>query len=67
MEWVPMIVVLGEKERASEKVPVRLRSGDVKQMTRAEMAQEIDRLGKDYPGAALPLPRMLSKRPAFRG
>lgn len=67
MEWVPMIVVLGEKERASDKIPVRLRSGEVKGMTRAEIGQEIARLSEGYPKARLPLPRMLSKRPVFRG
>ncbi len=67
MEWIPMIVVLGEKERASEKIPVRMRSGEVKDMAKAEMRDEMERLAKGYPEARLPLPRMLSKRPVFRG
>jgi threonyl-tRNA synthetase len=67
MEWIPMIIVLGEKERASEKIPVRHRSGEVKHMTKVEIGEEIERLTKGYPTARLPLPRMLSKRIVFRG
>jgi len=67
MEWVPMIVVLGEKERASGKLPVRLRSGEQKVMTEEELKAEVGKLSEGYPKARLPLPRMLSKRPVFRG
>lgn len=66
-EWIPIIIVLGEKERASEKIPVRFRSGEMKEMTKEELAEEIERLSGSYPKARLPLPRMLSKRPVFRG
>jgi threonyl-tRNA synthetase len=67
MEWINMIVVVGEKERASGKIPVRMRSGEQKTMTVDELKSEIVRLSGDYPKARLPLPRLLSKRPAFRG
>ncbi|MEW5747754.1 MAG: threonine--tRNA ligase [Candidatus Thermoplasmatota archaeon] len=67
MEWIPMIVVLGEKERASGRIPARLRSGEVKEMSREDIRSEMERLTKGYPGARLPLPRLLSKRPVFRG
>jgi len=67
MEWINMIVVLGDKERTSGQIPVRLRSGEVKVMTLDQFKAEIERLSKGYPTARLPLPRMLSKRPVFRG
>jgi threonyl-tRNA synthetase len=67
MEWIPMIIVLGEKERSSGQIPVRMRSGEVKVMTAEQLKAEIDGLSKGYPTARLPLPRMVSKRPVFRG
>jgi hypothetical protein len=36
-------------------------------MTLEELKAEIAKLSKGYPKARLPLPRRLSKRPAFRG
>jgi len=66
-EWVPMIIVLGEKERGSGKVSVRMRSGELKEMSAEDLAKEIKDLSGDYPKARLPLPRMLSRRPVFRG
>jgi threonyl-tRNA synthetase len=67
MEWVNMIIVLGEKERASEQIPVRLRSGEVKAMTLEQLRQEIEKQSRGYPKERLPLPKLLSKRPVFRG
>jgi threonyl-tRNA synthetase len=67
MEWINMIIVLGDKERASGQIPVRMRSGEVKVMTVEQIKAEVQRLSGDYPKARLPLPRLLSKRPVFRG
>lgn len=67
MEWINMIVVVGEKERSSGKLPVRMRSGEQRLMTLDELKSEIASLSEGYPRARLPLPRMLSKRPTFRG
>ncbi len=67
MEWINMIVVVGEKERTSGMLPVRLRNGEQKMMTLQQLKDEVERLTKGYPKARLPLPRLLSKRPAFRG
>ncbi len=66
-EWINMIVVLGEKERSSGQLPVRMRSGEMKTFTKEQLAGEISELSKGYPEMRLPLPRMLSKRPIFRG
>ncbi|MGQ9588625.1 MAG: aminoacyl--tRNA ligase-related protein, partial [Thermoplasmata archaeon] len=67
MEWINMIIVVGEKERASNRLPVRMRSGEVKTMTLAQLRAEIEGLTRGYPKGRLPLPRYLSKRPTFRG
>lgn len=67
MEWINMIIVVGEKEKASGQFPVRIRSGDQKMMTLEQLKAEVARLSKGYPRARLPLPRYLSKRPTFRG
>ena len=67
MEWINMILVYGDKERASKVFPVRLRSGEVKNMTLDELREEVEKLSKGYPTARLPLPRHLSQRPTFRG
>ena len=67
MEWVNMIIVIGEKEKSSGNYPVRLRSGEQKSMTLEQLKAEIDKLSKGYPKERLPLPMHLSKRPVFRG
>lgn len=66
-EWVNMIIVVGDKEKASGQFPVRLRSGEMKLMTREQLIAEVERLSAGYPRAGLPLPMLLSKRPVFRG
>jgi len=67
MEWINMIIVIGEKERSSGNYPVRLRSGEQKSMTLEQLKAEIEKLSKGYPKARLPLQTHLSKRPVFRG
>lgn len=67
MEWIPMIIVIGAKEKSSGLFPVRLRSGEQKMMTLDQLKAEVASLSKDYPTARLPLPAHLSRRPTFRG
>ena len=67
MEWINMIVVIGQKERDSGQFPVRLRTGEVKVMNLEELKAAIDKLSTGYPKGRLPLPRLISMRPAFRG
>ena len=62
-----MIVVVGDKERSSGQLPVRLRSGEMKVMTKDQLAEEVSKLSEGYPRAGLALPLLLSKRPVFRG
>jgi threonyl-tRNA synthetase len=66
-EWINLIVVMGEKEKSSGQLPIRMRSGEMKVMTKEQLVEEIARLSEGYPTMRLPLPRMLSKRPVFRG
>jgi threonyl-tRNA synthetase len=67
MEWINMIIVVGDKEKSSGMYPVRLRSGEQRPMTIEQLKSEISELSKGYPRARLPLPVLLSKRPVFRG
>jgi threonyl-tRNA synthetase len=67
MEWINMIIVIGDKERTSGVYPVRVRSGEQKMMTTGQLKAEVEDLSKGYPKSRLPLPVHLSKRPVFRG
>jgi len=67
MEWIHMIIVIGQKEKDSGQFPVRLRSGEVKIMTLEHLKKTITESAEGYPKGRLPLPRLLSMRPAFRG
>ena len=66
-EWINLIVVMGEKEKSSGQLPIRMRSGEMMVMTKEQLMEEITRLSEGYPTMRLPLPRSLSKRPVFRG
>jgi len=68
MEWIPAIVVIGEKEKKSGILAVRLReTGKIKNMSLSELIKEIKRDGKDKPFKQLALPKKLSQRPIFIG
>ncbi|MEE9152236.1 MAG: His/Gly/Thr/Pro-type tRNA ligase C-terminal domain-containing protein, partial [Thermoplasmata archaeon] len=66
-EWINMIIVFGTKEKESKKLPVRLRSGEIKEYTVGELKKEVKHRLSSYPLEGLTLPRLLSKRPIFRG
>lgn len=66
MEWVPFIVVMGEKEKRSGKLAVRSREdGKVKEMSAAELAKMVQKQTAGFPFRPLPLPRSISRRPSF--
>ncbi|HDD71476.1 MAG TPA: threonine--tRNA ligase, partial [Candidatus Aenigmarchaeota archaeon] len=68
VEWVPLIVVVGEREKSSGKLAVRFReSGEVKQMSLEELVSYVKEKTKGYPFKPLPLPKLLSRRPKFVG
>ena len=70
-EWIPYIVVIGEKERKEKTVSPRIRASELgegdKPYTVAQLHQLIVERVKDYPQQKLPLALYLSKRPKFKG
>ncbi len=65
-EWVPHIIVVGEKEEQNPSVfMVRIRAGGEKQMSASELKKEIANATGGRPFAPLPLPKYLSRRPSF--
>lgn len=66
MDWVPAIVVFGDKEKKSKKIAVRLReTGKIKQLSVKELVKWVKDQTKDMPFKPLSLPRLLSKRAEF--
>jgi len=68
-EWIPYIVVVGEKEVESENLSVRDREvkGSQQTMTLDELVAKINSKIAGKPFKPIPLPRNLSKRPQFHG
>ncbi|MDP7206975.1 MAG: threonine--tRNA ligase [Candidatus Bathyarchaeota archaeon] len=67
-EWIPYIVVLGEKEVGSEEVPVRMRSdGKLHSMSLKDLASVIKKQVKGKPYRPVPLPISVQSRPKFVG
>ena len=63
-EWIPFIIVIGEKEAKSNKLSVRDRSvGIVKELNINELVKEIKDTSKDKPFMPLNMSKHLSKRP----
>ncbi|MBS7656363.1 MAG: threonine--tRNA ligase [Candidatus Bathyarchaeia archaeon] len=74
MDWVPYIVVIGQKEVDSGTLAVRDRRlaeaqkpGKVRTMKLNELVSEIKEITRGKPFQKLPLPAELSKRPKFYG
>ncbi|MGC8999218.1 MAG: threonine--tRNA ligase [Candidatus Bathyarchaeia archaeon] len=68
MEWIPYIIVTGQKEIESEVLPVRDRKAkQIRKMKLEELISEIKSQMRDKPFKPLPLPKHLSKRPQFYG
>lgn len=68
MDWVPYIVVIGDKEKNSGKLAVRFReSGKVENISKEELVKIINEKTKGMPFRMLPLHRLISKRPTFIG
>ncbi len=68
-EWVPLIIVVGERE-CKEKIYTpryRMPLQGKKECTLPELQKYIQSQIDEYPMAPLPLPVHLSKRPRFRG
>ena len=66
LEWVPLIVVIGEKEKKSKKFPVRFKAtGKIKNLDLKALIKEVSKETKGKPFRPLPLPLLLTKRPSF--
>jgi threonyl-tRNA synthetase len=67
-EWIPYIIVVGQKETESDRLPVRDRkAGKIRKMKLEELTDEIEEIVKGKPFKRLPVPKRLSKRPQFYG
>jgi threonyl-tRNA synthetase len=63
-EWIPYVLVIGEKEVNAEKFSIRDRkSGNVKELKIDELVNEIKEQTKGKPFMKLNMNRELSKRP----
>jgi threonyl-tRNA synthetase len=68
-EWVPYVVVVGQKELESGLLAVRVREekGRVESLKLDDLVSRIREKVEGKPFKPLPLPRSLSKRPQFHG
>ncbi|MEM1985811.1 MAG: threonine--tRNA ligase [Nitrososphaeria archaeon] len=67
-EWIPYILVVGEKEVQSNMLTIRVRGKkEFKRMSLEDLLIEIKSKTLDKPFKPLPLPKLLSKRPKFYG
>jgi len=64
--WVPMVVVVGEKEVASQTFPVRSRDGPERSLSKEALIGEIEDRMAGYPSEPLNGPSRVSLRPSFR-
>ncbi len=69
-EWIPIIIVVGDKEKDTGKFNPRFRKEEIgsssKSYSLKEMFDLIDTKTKGYPQEPFPLPVYLSKRPKFK-
>ena len=65
-EWIPYIVVVGEREAKENSITVRIRGGGMKKMSVESLGKEIEEKTRGKPFRKLPLPARLSMRPKFR-
>ncbi|AEH24110.1 threonine--tRNA ligase [Pyrococcus yayanosii] len=67
-EWIPYIVVVGQREKENGTITVRRRSDGKQYETRIEeLIREIKSQTEGFPYKPRPLPLLLSMRPKFRG
>jgi len=68
-EWVPYIIVVGDKEIESGLLSVRDRElkGQQQNMTSEQLIEKVSQKIAGKPFKPLPLPMYMSKRPQFHG
>ena len=66
MDWVPFIVVVGEKEKESGSLSVRVRGeAEMRSMSLEELMLEVKKHTEGMPFRSSNLPMLLSQRPLF--
>jgi threonyl-tRNA synthetase len=69
-EWIPIIVVIGEKEKDGQRFNPRFRTSELGDSNRYYSVEELYELitnkTKDFPGEPIPLSIYVSKRPKFK-
>ena len=67
-EWIPYLLVVGEKEKASGQLTVRSREDrSQKEMAVDDFTEMVSKKTRGMPFRPLPLPRLVSKVPLFYG
>ncbi|MCW4037387.1 MAG: threonine--tRNA ligase [Candidatus Bathyarchaeota archaeon] len=67
-EWIPYIIVFGEREVYSKELAVRKREQDtIEKMALPALIEEVEERVRDKPYQPLPLPLLVSQRPIFVG
>ncbi len=67
-DWIPYIIVIGDKEIEAKKVPVRVRQdGKLHDMSLKELTSIIKSQVKGKPYRSVPLPMSVQSRPKFVG
>jgi threonyl-tRNA synthetase len=69
-EWIPIIIVYGEKEKQQQTCSPRFRKdflSDKEVISFDDLQSLVLDQTKTYPQHMLPLPMLLSKRPKFKG
>jgi threonyl-tRNA synthetase len=65
--WIPYIVVVGQREMSTKSFAVRRRRDGAKyEITIPKLKEEISNLTKEYPLMPLRLPTLVSKRPGYK-
>ncbi|KYK20317.1 threonine--tRNA ligase [Thermoplasmatales archaeon SG8-52-4] len=69
-EWIPIIVVVGEKERDSKKFTPRFRSEEIGDNNKSYLLNDLYNIvssrTKGFPQKPIPLSKYVSKRPKFK-
>lgn len=65
ISWINYIVVVGEKEIKKNKISVRLKGGETREMSVDELVSEIREKTKGYPSLEISIPLRLSLTPKF--
>lgn len=66
-EWVPFIIVVGDRELEGTALPIRPRIGDQENLTLTAFVSRLIKETSGMPMMSINTPRLLSKRPTFGG